>query len=74
MNKLKTYGLLILSLVFTVIGHFKVSASVQPNGVESFVNPSVLLSVSNGILFGGIIFFLGIGILTYSLYSFVKEQ
>ena len=72
--KFKTYGLFILSIIFAVVGHFKVSGSVKPNGVEIYTNSSVLESVSNGVLLGGFVFFIGIGMLGYSVYNFVKEH
>lgn len=72
--KFKTYGLFILSIIFAVIGHFKVSGSVKPNGVEVYSNTPVLESISNGVLLGGFVFFIGIGMLGYSVYNFVKEQ
>ena len=72
--KLKTYGLFILSIIFAAIGHFKVSGSVQPKGVEVYTNTSVIESISNGVLLGGFVFFIGIGMLGYSVYNFVKED
>ncbi len=72
--KLKTYGLFILSIIFAAIGHFKVSGSVQPNGIEVYSNTSVIESISNGVLLGGFVFFIGMGMLGYSVYNFVKEQ
>ena len=72
--KTKHYALLTVSIIFAIIGHFKVSTSVQPNGIEIYTNPSVLANISNGVLLGGVLFFIGMAILTYSLYHIVKEH
>ena len=72
--KLKTYGLFILSILFAAVGHFKVSGSVQPNGIEVYTNTTVIENISNGVLVGGFVFFLGIGMLGISVYNFVKEH
>ncbi|KMY44828.1 hypothetical protein AC622_11855 [Bacillus sp. FJAT-27916] len=71
--KIKQYGLLIFSIIIAIIGHFQVSTSVQPKGIEVYSNPSVLSSISNGVFLGGVLFFVGMGILFYSLYHIVKE-
>ena len=72
--KFKTYGLFILSIIFAAIGHFKVSGSIPSNAVEVYSNTAILENISNGVLLGGFVFFIGIGLLSYSVYNFVKEQ
>ena len=72
--KIKQYALLTVSIIFALIGHFKVSTSVQPNGIEVYSNPAVLSNISNGVLLGGFLFFVSMAILTYSLYHIVKEN
>ena len=72
--KINHYLLLALSITIAIIGHFKVSTSVQPNGIEIYSNPAVLSSISNGVLLGGVLFFAGMAVLSYSLYHLVKEN
>ena len=74
MKKFKTYGFFILSIIFAVIGHFKVSGSIPSNGVEVYSDTTALQSISTGVLLGGFVFFIGIGMLSYSVYNYVKEN